>query len=334
MTFTKFVIFVTIQLFSAIANLLEVNMTKFVLLILSMFVFNTLFSQKILSDIDEIILSDLFENNLKHNLSELIERNEASEITRKWEFNFAGKIIRETDFRGGGWVALPPIRKIPKSKNGLKEFSYFYHPNGHIDRIVQREITDQKEINTVRKFEYLDNTTIQETWSIKKIREFIDMEFEEVTKFKEGVIDSTIFKTRTYLGDGYTGFTKTNIFEYDSDKKMKDRKGYFAIKSYPGSDTTEIREYHDSKSEYFYDRLGKLIKIIDSEFNEKKEEKIARIVKFQYKKSSHLVNQIEVYGENYIPKETVYKINYNSKGRVEKVAWNENIYFYELKERN
>lgn len=295
--------------------------------------FKSLFSQKILSDIDKYILSELIENNLKYNISELIEKDQELNVIRKWEFDFEGKIIRELDLRESGWSSSIGNKEFMKSKTKLKEFAYDYLENGKINEITQREITDQEEINILRKFEYKSKNEVRESWKLNRDNEFT-IEFEEVTKFNKGMIDSSTFMSRTYIGDSYSEFTKTNTFEYDSNNTLKGKKGYFTTRVYPDRKNKGLNEYQDSKSCYLYDQLGKLMKITEYEINQKEEEKMIRLVSFLYNKNSHLIDQINVsYSGNYSPKELEYKINYTD-GKVTNVMINDKIFFYELKIRN
>lgn len=303
----------------------------FVLILFLIISTNPVQSQRTISEIEEYIFSSIFNSDVDNKIFQLIEENEKSEVTRKWEFNERGYLSKEYDWRESGFTFRMGGQISSSSTTNYKEILYDYLPNNKIDKLIEMTITTGDTLKIIHQFDYSMESEIKESFRIKK-DEFIDLEFIIRTKSSNGLIDTILNNCISHIGEGYVESKIKDVITYDKGNRIKNKVSYFSINSYPVDEHNKLEsEQLGLKSTYSYDDFGKILEILEYEFDENGDSKLNRKINFEYNKISSKIIKINlILGESYKPRELKYEIKYEG-GIVKSVEVNDKKYFYQIK---
>lgn len=291
---------------------------------------NYFFGQRAISDIEKYIFDSFFQPVETNKITQIIEEDETSQITRKWVFNEKGQLSKECDWRESGFSSSLGF----SSTTNYKEYIYQYNSEGKIKQIIETQVQDGDTSETIHKFDYSIKNEIKESFRVKK-NDLIDIEFIIVTNFKNGLPNSITNLSISHIGEGYVESKTREVYQYDEKKVLSNKANYFSINSYPKNEDNEPKsEMLSVTSEYDYDELGRIIKILEHEFDEKEEDKLHRKIQFQYNEDNlKIANVNMLLGESYRPRELQYEITYKNNGRIKQIKVNDKTYFYKIEEK-
>lgn len=295
---------------------------------------NFTFGQKTMSDVERYIFDSLFQTTALNNVTQIIEEDEAAQVTRKWFFNEKGQLAKECDWRVRG--SSPSSWFGYSSTTTYKEYNYEYNSDEKIRQILDTEVQNGDTLKTIHKFDYSTNNVIKESFRAKT-SDLIVMECIFLSKFKDGLLDSKTFLIFSDLGYGKTEIKNNETYQYNERNVLSKKDNYFSLNFYP-KDVKDVKEELTPEelsvtSKYDYDELGRIVEIIEYEFDEKKEKKLNRKVQFEYEKDNLNISHVNInYGESYTPREVRYSV-IEKNGNVQQIKVNDKTYYYKIEKK-